>query len=314
MKRARLARSGGHQASGYRRAGWTRMDRCAIQPPGHRRGVGSHPSWPMCPCMMRWTCGGTRWASHDAGARRAGVATRTISCARFEHQVDAARFSQAVGHRLSKFGLEVSADQTRVIPFSRHQAPGPTSFDVRGVEVRWGQDRTGKPHRKRRTSRQKRRNSLTQVTDWGQEQCRYRRQDVFRELNATLRGSYHAYGVKGNSARLRAFVTCARRLLCRWLTRRSQRRRYTWAGCRPRRHHFQVERPRIVGPPPVRRAAGRASAGLRPRVFRKSPARAHGTPGSVRGRSGDRPSYRDGDCLSRDLTHKGSACWVVDPS
>jgi RNA-directed DNA polymerase len=211
-----------------------------------------------------------------------------------QHQGDAARFYQAVGHRLRKFGLEVSADQTRVIPFSRHQAPGPTSFDVRGVELRWGQDRTGKPHLKRRTSRQKLRNSLTRVTDWGKEKCRYRRKDVFRELKATLRGSYHAYGVKGNSASLRAFVTCARRLLCRWLKRRSQRRRYTWAGCRTLRHHFRVERPRIVGRPPVRRAAGRASTELRPRVFRKSPVRAHCTPGSVRGRSGDRPSYRDG--------------------
>ncbi|HEX9871696.1 MAG TPA: group II intron reverse transcriptase/maturase, partial [Candidatus Tectomicrobia bacterium] len=174
-----------------------------------------------------------------------------------QHEVDAARFSQEWGQRLCQVGLEVSADQPRVIPFSRHQAPQ-TSFDVLGCEFRWGQDRTGKPHLKRRTSRKQRRNALKRVTDWGKEKCRYRRKDVFREVNAKLRGYDHDDGVNGHSARLREFFTGARRLLFRWLNRRSQRRSYTWAGFRTRLHHFRVERPRIVGHPPMRLAAGDA--------------------------------------------------------
>jgi hypothetical protein len=175
----------------------------------------------------------------------------------FQHQVDAERFYQALGQRLRKVGLEVSADKTRGIPVSRHQAPGHTSFDCLGCECRWGQDRTGKPHLKRRTSRQKLRNSRQRVTDWCKEKCRYRRKDLFRELNTKLRGYDNYYGVNGNAASLREFFTGARRLLFRWLNRRSQRRSYTWAGFRTLLHHFRVERPRIVGRPPMRLAAGR---------------------------------------------------------
>jgi hypothetical protein len=113
-----------------------------------------------------------------------------------QHQGDAERFYQELGQRHSKLGLEVSADKTRGIPCSRHQAPGHTSFDCLGIAFRWGQDRTGKPHLKRRTSRKKLRNSLKRVTDWCKEKCRYRRKDLFRELKAKLRGYDNDYGVK----------------------------------------------------------------------------------------------------------------------
>jgi hypothetical protein len=102
--------------------------------------------------------------------------------------------------------------------------PGHTSFDLRGLELRWGRDRAGEPHRKRRTSRQKRRDSLKRVTDWCKERCRRRLKDLCRELNAKLRGYDHDHGVHGNSASLHEFFTCAMRLLCKGRNRRSQRR------------------------------------------------------------------------------------------
>jgi RNA-directed DNA polymerase len=110
-----------------------------------------------------------------------------VVCA-VQNQVDAERFSQAWGQRLRPFGLEVSAAKTRVIPVRRHQAPGHTSFDLLGFEVRWGQDRTGKPHLKRRPWRQKRRNALQRVTDGCKEKCRARQKDWVRELHAQRRG------------------------------------------------------------------------------------------------------------------------------
>jgi RNA-directed DNA polymerase len=220
----------------------------------------------------------------------------------FPYQAAAERFDRELGQRLGKFGLELSPDKTRVIPFTRQQVPGHTSFDCLGVEVRWGRDRAGKPHLKRRTSRQKLRNSLKRVTDWCKEQCRYRLQDLFRELNAKLRGSYHYYGVHGNAASRHEFFTCVIRILFKWLNRRSQRRRYTWTGLRDLLHHFRVERPHLVGRPPPRLAAGRASAGLRTRVCLQSPVRENRTPGSVRGRSGNWPSYRHDACRRQNLT------------
>jgi RNA-directed DNA polymerase len=176
----------------------------------------------------------------------------------FQYQADAERCYRELGQRLGKVGLELAVGKTRVIPFTRQQVPGHTSFDFLGFECRWGRDRAGKPHLKRRTSRKKRRNSLKRVTDWCKEQCRDRLKDLCRELNAKWRGDDHYDGGHGNSASLHEFFTGVLRLLFKWLNRRSQRRSDTWTGVRDLWHHFRVERPHIVGRPPPRLAAGRA--------------------------------------------------------
>jgi RNA-directed DNA polymerase len=173
--------------------------------------------------------------------------------AAFQDQADAERFYQELGPRLGKFGLEVAPEKTRVIPFSGQHARGRTSFDFLGFEFRWGTDRVGKPHLKRRTARKKLRNSLKQFTAWCRETCRRRGRDMFRDLNAKLRGYYRYYGVQGNYPSLQQFFNRAMRILFKWLNRRSQRRSYTWPGFIELLRHFQVERPRLVGRPKMRR-------------------------------------------------------------
>jgi len=169
--------------------------------------------------------------------------------AAFQYPEEADRFYQELGPRLGKFGLEVAPDKTRVIPFSHQHARGRTSFNFLGFEFRWGTDRAGKPHVKRRTARKKLRNSIKRFTAWCRETCRSRVRDVFRDLNAKLRGYYRYYGVHGNSPSLQQFFNQAMRILFKWLNRRSQRRSYTWTGFTELLRHFRVERPRLVGRP-----------------------------------------------------------------
>jgi RNA-directed DNA polymerase len=176
----------------------------------------------------------------------------------FQYQAEAERFYQELGERLGKFGLELARAKTRVIPFSPQQDLGETSFDFLGFEFRWGRDRAGLPHLKRRTARQRLRDSLKRFTAWCRVQCRYGLTKLFRELNAKLRGYYNYYGVVGNYASLKQFFDQAIRILYKWLNRRSQRRSYNWAGFRELLDHFQVERPRIVGRPRTRRVASAA--------------------------------------------------------
>ena len=83
------------------------------------------------------------------------------------------------------------------------------------------------------------------------------------------------------------------RILLKWLKRRRQRHRSTWQGFTAVREHCKVARPRIVGRPKTRQAALTTSADLRKRVLLKSPVRENRTPGSVRGPSGNRRSYRE---------------------
>jgi group II intron reverse transcriptase/maturase len=172
----------------------------------------------------------------------------------FERQPEAERFYTMLGQRLGKFGLELSAEKTRVMPFSRQSSAPKTSFEFLGFEFRWGKDRAGKDHVTRRTARKKLRTSLKRFTQWCRENRNLRRGVLFARLNAKLRGYYNDYGVPGNSAGLKQFFSQAIRILKKWLDRRSQRRSYNWAGYTERLAPFNVVRPRIVGRPTTRMA------------------------------------------------------------
>jgi RNA-directed DNA polymerase len=163
----------------------------------------------------------------------------------FGREEEAQRFYGELEERLRKFGLELAADKTRVIPFSRYRR-GETSFDFLGFEFRWGTDRKGQARLKRRTSRKKFRNSVKRVAEWCKQNRHRRVGEQFQRLNAKLRGYYNYYGVRGNYASLNEFFQQVQRLHLRWLNRRSQHQSYNWAGYRELLRHFALARPRIA--------------------------------------------------------------------
>jgi group II intron reverse transcriptase/maturase len=170
----------------------------------------------------------------------------------FQYQKDAERFYNDLGKRLGKFGLEVSAEKTRVIPFHRYPPSGKSRFQFLGFEFYWGKDRSGKPHLKRRTSRKKLRNSIKRFTEWCIKNRNLKSKILFRRLNAKLRGYYNYYGVIGNYDSLEQFFLQVKRILYKWLNRRSQRHSYNWEGFDQLLEHYRIERPRIMGRPKAR--------------------------------------------------------------
>jgi RNA-directed DNA polymerase len=160
---------------------------------------------------------------------------------------DAERFYRALPQRLSMFNLRVAEDKTRMMVFHRIQ-PG-SSFDFLGFTFRWEKSRQGKAVVQCRTSGQKFRRTMANVTEW----CRTHRslplKRLFRARNAKLRGYDNSYGLIGNSDSLNAFFTQAMSLLWKWLNRRSQRRSYTWERFEALLKRQQIERPRITDTP-----------------------------------------------------------------
>ncbi|UCE08702.1 MAG: group II intron reverse transcriptase/maturase, partial [bacterium] len=57
-------------------------------------------------------------------------------------------------------------------------------------------------------------------------------------MNAKLRGYYNHYGVIGNYESLNEFFYHVKRILFKWLNRRSERRSYNWAGFNELMKHF----------------------------------------------------------------------------
>jgi RNA-directed DNA polymerase len=163
----------------------------------------------------------------------------------FQHKHDAKRFYEVLGKRLNKFSLEVAPEKTRIIEFSPF-CKEKNSFEFLGFELRWGVSRKGKNIIKRRTSREKLRKSVANFTAWCKEVRSSRLRDIFRQLSSKLRGYRNYYGLIGNSTSLVQFYWQAKRILFKWLNRRSQRNSLNWEEFKKLWQRFQMPKPRIV--------------------------------------------------------------------
>lgn len=162
----------------------------------------------------------------------------------FESGREAEAFYRVLPERLGKFGLQLSMEKTRVIRFDRDS--GKESFDFLGFQFRWGKDRSGKAHLKRRTSRKKLRSWLKRFTAWCRDVRNWKLSDLFRVLSAKLHGYYNYYGVPSNSQGLNEFYARAIRSLHRWLNRRSQRISFRWEMYKDLLRRYRIPQPRLL--------------------------------------------------------------------
>lgn len=164
----------------------------------------------------------------------------------FQWFEDAERFLRVLPKRLAKYGLELSAEKSRMVRFSRFQlGKNSERFDFLGFEFRWVVDHKGVPRVTRRTSRKRLRSSLARVTEWIKDERHIPVRQLVKALNTRLRGHYNYYGVIGNYRSLWSYFRQAARLLMKWLGRRSQKSRMTWGKFNALLKRFPLEEPRI---------------------------------------------------------------------
>lgn len=173
----------------------------------------------------------------------------------FATQADAERFRRELCTRLAKFGLEVESTKTKVLAFGPHAATRakqagkskPETFDFLGFTHYCSRTRNGKRFRmKRVTARKKFRAKLAAFKQWLKEnRSRMTTRELWQKVCAKLRGHYGYYGVTDNSPGISRFFYEAKRLLHKWLNRRSQRKGMNWTKLNLMDERFPLPRPRI---------------------------------------------------------------------
>jgi RNA-directed DNA polymerase len=163
-----------------------------------------------------------------------------------QYREDAMRFKQELPSRLEKFGLEVAEEKTKMHRFSRFGGDDNGKFDFLGFEFRWIKRRSGKHGVQRRTSVKKKRVSIANFSQWIKENRHKPMEKLMRTVSSKLRGYWNYYGVQGNMKSLSQVYHECKKLLFKWLNRRSQRRSYTWEGFIDMLEHYRIPRPCIT--------------------------------------------------------------------
>ncbi len=157
-----------------------------------------------------------------------------VAC--FTQEEDARRFLNELRDRLAKFDLLLEPTKTRLLRFGdragaqcRHEGCSrPSTFNFLGVTHFVGRSRRGLFVVGRRTHRERFGKKLKELnvriallrTHGGKAMLEYVRRH--------LQGHIQYFGVSGNFRSVQRYRECARRLLFKWLNRRSQRRSVTW--------------------------------------------------------------------------------------
>ena len=174
-----------------------------------------------------------------------------VAC--FHREEDATRFMEELQRRLAEFNLEIEPTKTRVLRFgdqaqAQCEQEGlrrPQTFDFLGLTHFVGRTRSGRFVVGRKTQGERFRKKLKELSVRLAALRTQGGKAMLDHVRGHLQGHIQYFGVSGNSRSLGHYVHQARRLLFKWLNRRSQRRSVAW----DRFNQFivpQVPRPRII--------------------------------------------------------------------
>jgi RNA-directed DNA polymerase len=169
----------------------------------------------------------------------------------FETEEDARRVMAVIGQRMTKYGLTLHPEKTRLLPFGRPSktqtgGKGPATFDFLGFTQHWRRSRAGHWYMACKTRSARLGRAIQRVSDW----CRRHRHEPLEEqhrgLTRRIQGHFNYFGVNGNLRALAKLVDRAGRIWFGWLRRRSQRSRLNWARFALILQRFPLPRPRLT--------------------------------------------------------------------
>jgi RNA-directed DNA polymerase len=169
---------------------------------------------------------------------------------------DARRIMEVLPKRMSKYGLTVHPEKTRLIRFQppvtvRFEAKGaetsaPQTFDFLGFTHDWGRSRRGGWVVKRKTAKGRLQRALDALSAWCRENLHLPIGDQHQKLTQKLEGHYGYYGIIGNSASLQKFLGAARGIWKRWLSRRGRDKPLSWPEFVRLEQHYRLPPARVV--------------------------------------------------------------------
>jgi RNA-directed DNA polymerase len=168
----------------------------------------------------------------------------------------AQRIMDVLPKRMSKYGLTVHPEKTRLVRFEPPQddwseteerdPPGPRTFDFLGFTHYWGRSQRGAWVVKRKTANNRLKRALAALSKWCRENLHAPIKEQHQKLVQKLRDHYGYCGITGNFYCLQEFLEGARRIWRRKLSRRRRDGNVTGAQFLRLEKRYSVPRARVV--------------------------------------------------------------------
>ncbi len=170
----------------------------------------------------------------------------------FEYEGAALRIYEQLKQRLKRLGLEFAEDKTRLIEFGKYASKNckinmkPETFDFLGFTHYCSNSKTGKFRIKRKTSKKKFKQKIQAFKTWIKENRFKPLIEIMATFRRKLIGHNNYYGITDNANMVHAYFHATKRLLFKWLNRRSQKKSYTSEGFNQMLKEFDLPKGRVV--------------------------------------------------------------------
>lgn len=145
-----------------------------------------------------------------------------------ERESDAKRIKEAMGKRLARYNLVMNDEKTKLVNFRRNSGKS-AAFDFLGFTHYLGRSKKGIIIPKLKTNGKRITTKLKRVKEWADTvKDKFKLSEIWKRFCSKLRGHINYYAVSHNIKRVNAFIYQAKRILFKWLNRRSQRKSFTW--------------------------------------------------------------------------------------
>ena len=102
------------------------------------------------------------------------------------------------------------------------------TFDFLGFTFYCGRNRNGKFNVKKKTNRKKYISKINEYNKWCKSNRHIKVKDLINKTNIKLQGHYRHFGIEDNYRMIKAYKEEVRKIIFKWLNRRSQRKSCSW--------------------------------------------------------------------------------------
>jgi len=150
---------------------------------------------------------------------------------------EAIQILKDIKERLKQFNLEVSEEKTKIIEFGRYAPENsknrgkrkPDTFNFLGFTHYCSKSGKGHFLMKVRTNAKRQRRALKEMNLWLKKiRNKLKAKQIWPILASKLQGHYNYYGISSNSRSINDYYHQTRRLVFKWLNRRSQKQSLNW--------------------------------------------------------------------------------------
>ncbi len=153
-----------------------------------------------------------------------------------QNKEEAEKILVDVKERFIKFGLTLSKEKTRIVEFGRFAAENrkrrgakkAETFDFLGFTQYCSKTRDGRYAEKMRTSKKRMKRAHKTMNTYLKENRSTPVKELWKTIALKLRGHYQYYGVSGNFNAIKNYYHKTRKMIFKWLNRRSQKRSFNW--------------------------------------------------------------------------------------